>query len=199
MTSEFMEASPCRCPPVGNIMADNNITCAAQCGKPRAACAAYEEPSMQTKLLIGGRLVAGRGQRRVGARCRQRHARSPRCRRRRRHRWTRRWRAADAAFPGWARTPPKDRPLLLTRIAERIEAEAADYAALESRQHRQAARPPMLNDELPAIADVFRFFAGACRAPQGLAAGEYLPGHTQHDPPRSGRASWPRSRRGTIR
>ncbi|MGH8277337.1 MAG: aminobutyraldehyde dehydrogenase, partial [Steroidobacteraceae bacterium] len=25
---------------------------------------------------------------------------------------------------------------------------------------------------------VFRYFAGACRVPQGLAAGEYLPGHT---------------------
>ncbi len=31
---------------------------------------------------------------------------------------------------------------------------------------------------MPAIADMFRYFAGVCRAPQGLAAGEYLPGHT---------------------
>ena len=31
---------------------------------------------------------------------------------------------------------------------------------------------------MPAIGDVFRYFAGVCRAPQGLAAGEYLPGHT---------------------
>jgi aminobutyraldehyde dehydrogenase len=35
-----------------------------------------------------------------------------------------------------------------------------------------------LNDELPAIADVFRFFAGASRCLTGSAAGEYLPGHT---------------------
>ncbi|MDH4608680.1 gamma-aminobutyraldehyde dehydrogenase, partial [Pseudomonas sp. BN102] len=35
-----------------------------------------------------------------------------------------------------------------------------------------------LNDELPAIADVFRFFAGASRCMSGSAAGEYLPGHT---------------------
>ncbi len=59
----------------------------------------------------------------------------------------------------------------------RIEAEAAAYAALES---RNTGKPlaAALNDEMPAIADVFRFFAGVCRVPQGLAAGEYLPGHT---------------------
>jgi aminobutyraldehyde dehydrogenase len=36
----------------------------------------------------------------------------------------------------------------------------------------------VLGDELPPIADIFRYFAGVCRAPQGLAAGEYLPRHT---------------------
>ena len=35
-----------------------------------------------------------------------------------------------------------------------------------------------LNDEIPAIADVFRFFAGACRVMNGSVAGEYLPGFT---------------------
>ena len=36
----------------------------------------------------------------------------------------------------------------------------------------------VLNDELPAVADVFRFFAGASRCLTGMAAGEYLAGHT---------------------
>ena len=45
-------------------------------------------------------------------------------------------------------------------------------------QHRASPQAAALNDEMPSIADVFRFFAGACRSPQGLAAGEYLPGHT---------------------
>lgn len=36
----------------------------------------------------------------------------------------------------------------------------------------------MLNDEIPAIVDVFRFFAAAARTPHGLAAGEYSPGFT---------------------
>lgn len=33
-------------------------------------------------------------------------------------------------------------------------------------------------DEIPAVVDVFRFFAGAARCLNGLAAGEYLEGHT---------------------
>jgi aminobutyraldehyde dehydrogenase len=36
----------------------------------------------------------------------------------------------------------------------------------------------VLADEIPAIADVFRFFAGAARTQHGLIAGEYLPGFT---------------------
>jgi aminobutyraldehyde dehydrogenase len=85
--------------------------------------------------------------------------------------------AAEAAFGAWSRSAPKDRAALLLRIAAGIEADASAYAALES---RNTGKPlaAALNDELPAIADVFRFFAGACRAPHGLAAGEYLPGHT---------------------
>jgi aminobutyraldehyde dehydrogenase len=85
--------------------------------------------------------------------------------------------AAEAAFPGWARTAPKERAARLSAIAAHIDAEAAAYAALES---RNTGKPlaAVLADELPSIADVFRFFAGACRSPAGLAAGEYLPGHT---------------------
>jgi aminobutyraldehyde dehydrogenase len=85
--------------------------------------------------------------------------------------------AAEAAFGGWARTPPKERAALLLRVAEHIEADGEAYAALES---RNTGKPlaAMLADEIPSIADVFRFFAGVCRAPQGLAAGEYLAGHT---------------------
>jgi aminobutyraldehyde dehydrogenase len=85
--------------------------------------------------------------------------------------------AAEAAFPAWARSAPKERAAALLRIAEHIEAQAPAYAALES---RNTGKPlaAVIADELPAIADVFRFFAGACRSPQGLAAGEYLPGHT---------------------
>lgn len=86
-------------------------------------------------------------------------------------------RAADAAFVGWSQTAPKDRSLALLRLADCIDAHAEELAALES---DNCGKPYMaaLNDELPAIADVFRFFAGASRCLSGSAAGEYLPGHT---------------------
>ena len=72
--------------------------------------------------------------------------------------------AAERAFEGWARTAPKDRAALLLRIADGLETEAEDYAALES---RNTGKPlaAMINDELPAIADVFRYFAGVAAAP----------------------------------
>ena len=85
--------------------------------------------------------------------------------------------AAAKAFPGWAATVPKDRAALLLKLADRIEAEAQDFAALES-QNCGKPLSAALNDEIPAIADVFRFFAGAARALHGSVAGEYLPGFT---------------------
>ena len=82
------------------------------------------------------------------------------------------------AFPGVvSATVPKDRAALLLKIADRIEAEAADYAQLES-QNCGKPYAAVLNDEIPAIADVFRFFAGAARTLHGAVAGEYLPGFT---------------------
>ncbi|MFS2127843.1 gamma-aminobutyraldehyde dehydrogenase [Pseudomonas sp. Pseusp97] len=85
--------------------------------------------------------------------------------------------AADAAFDSWSQTAPKDRSLLLLALADAIDANAEELARLES---NNCGKPysAALNDELPAVADVFRFFAGACRVMQGSAAGEYLPGHT---------------------
>ncbi|OEO26785.1 gamma-aminobutyraldehyde dehydrogenase [Pseudomonas sp. J237] len=85
--------------------------------------------------------------------------------------------AADAAFESWSQTAPKDRSLLLLRLADAIEAQAETFARLES---DNCGKPyaAALGDEIPAIADVFRFFAGASRCLNGSAAGEYLPGHT---------------------
>ncbi|MCY1393867.1 Gamma-aminobutyraldehyde dehydrogenase [compost metagenome] len=86
-------------------------------------------------------------------------------------------RAAHTAFDGWSQTAPKDRALLLLRLADRIEEHAEELARLES---DNCGKPyaAALNDEIPAIADVFRFFAGASRCLTGSAAGEYLPGFT---------------------
>jgi aminobutyraldehyde dehydrogenase len=85
--------------------------------------------------------------------------------------------AAEKATSVWAQTVPKDRAALLLRIADRIEAEGAAFAKLES-DNTGKPLAAALNDEIPAIADVFRFFAGAARVQHGALAGEYLPGYT---------------------
>lgn len=85
--------------------------------------------------------------------------------------------AAGRAWSGWARTAPKDRAVLLLKIADRVEAFGPELARLESNNCGKPYKAA-LNDEIPAIADVFRFFAGAARCLSGSAAGEYLPGYT---------------------
>ena len=94
--------------------------------------------------------------------------------------------AAAKAFPGWAATVPKDRGTLLLKLADRIEAEGQDFAALES-QNCGKPLAAALNDEIPAIADVFRFFAGAARTHARLGGRRIPAGLHQHDPPRSHR------------
>ena len=85
--------------------------------------------------------------------------------------------AAEKAFATWSRTTPAERSGYLLQIADRIEAEADGFAALEALNCGKpinAAR----GDEIPAIVDCYRFFAGAVRCMPGNAAGEYLPGFT---------------------
>jgi aminobutyraldehyde dehydrogenase len=131
---------------------------------------------MQTQLLIGGRLISGEGPADpvLDAGSGAQIAAVPQASLAQVHAAVM---AAEAAFAGWARTAPRERAALLGRIADHIDTQAGAYAALES---RNTGKPlaAMLGDEMPSIADVFRFFAGVCRSPQGLAAGEYLPGHT---------------------
>jgi len=85
--------------------------------------------------------------------------------------------AAHAAFGAWAATAPRERAEKLLELADRITREADRLASLES---LNCGKPysAALNDELPVIADVFRFFAGAVRTQQGMVAGEYMPGFT---------------------
>lgn len=85
--------------------------------------------------------------------------------------------AAAKAFDNWSRTPPKDRAARLLKLADYLEDKAAEYAALE---FENTGKPylAVLNDEIPVIADVFRFFAGAARTLTGPVAGEYMSGFT---------------------
>ena len=85
--------------------------------------------------------------------------------------------AADKAFAKWSRTTPAERSGYLLKIADRIEAEADGFAALEA---LNCGKPinAVKNDEIPALVDCYRFFAGAVRCMPGQAAGEYMEGHT---------------------
>lgn len=85
--------------------------------------------------------------------------------------------AAADAFEPWSRTTPAERSTALLKIADAIERDAESYADLESLNCGKP-RHLVLADEIPAIVDCFRFFAGACRTMHGPLAGEYLPGHT---------------------
>ena len=85
--------------------------------------------------------------------------------------------AAEKAFATWSKTTPAERSSYLLKIADRIEAEADGFAALEA---INCGKPinAVKNDELPAIVDCYRFFAGAARCVPASAAGEYMAGHT---------------------
>ncbi len=85
--------------------------------------------------------------------------------------------AAETAFDSWSATTPSQRSAYLLKIADAIEQDAAGFATLES---LNCGKPinAVLNDEIPAIVDCWRFFAGAIRSLHAPVAGEYLPGHT---------------------
>ena len=85
--------------------------------------------------------------------------------------------AAEKAFSSWSQTTPSQRSAYLLKIADAIEKDAEGFAALEA---LNCGKPinAVLNDEIPAIVDCYRFFAGAVRNLHGPVAGEYLPGHT---------------------
>lgn len=135
-----------------------------------------EESLMQTNMLINGKLVAGEGPAwtvldpaKGTALAQINEATEAQV--------DSAVRAADKAFDGWSQTTPKERSTALLAIADVIEQHGAALARLES---DNCGKPyaAALNDEIPAIADVFRYFAGAARCLGGSAAGEYLPGHT---------------------
>ncbi|HTZ69318.1 MAG TPA: gamma-aminobutyraldehyde dehydrogenase [Acetobacteraceae bacterium] len=85
--------------------------------------------------------------------------------------------AARQAFLTWGRTTPAERSALLLKLADSIEQNADHLADIESRNTGKP-RHAMRGDEIPAIIDVFRFFAGAARTMPGLVAGEYSAGFT---------------------
>jgi len=87
--------------------------------------------------------------------------------------------AAADAFPAWSRTTPGERQLALLKLADLLEANAAEVADAEIRETGKI-RSVVLDEEIPQCADQIRFFAGAARALGTAAAGEYLSGTTSY-------------------
>jgi len=85
--------------------------------------------------------------------------------------------AAEKAFAIWSKMPPKERSLRMLKIADRIEAMADEFAALEM---TNCGKPigTVKGVDVGNTVDVFRFFAGAARTVPGVPAGEYRAGHT---------------------
>ena len=77
----------------------------------------------------------------------------------------------------WFDTTPRDRSERLLKLANVIEENGDELARIES---ENVGKPlaPTISEEIPPIADCFRFFAGAARLLEGRAAGEYMKGFT---------------------
>jgi len=85
--------------------------------------------------------------------------------------------AAQRAYDDvWFDTPPKERADRMLRLADAIEADAANLAHLES---IDVGKPiTAAKTDIPFIVDNLRFFAGAARLQEGKSSGEYERGFT---------------------
>src|SRR5262245_2419694 len=84
--------------------------------------------------------------------------------------------AAAAALPEWLDATPAERAELLLKLADVIDANTDELAAIES---RNVGKPlSYAKDEMPICSDNLRFFAGAARILEGRSAGEYMKGYT---------------------
>jgi betaine-aldehyde dehydrogenase len=86
-------------------------------------------------------------------------------------------RAARSAFEAWSVTTPAERSLALLKLADALEERGEEIARREA---INAGKPveAVKADEIPAMVDNLRFFAGAARNLEGKATGEYLEGYT---------------------
>jgi 1-pyrroline dehydrogenase len=84
--------------------------------------------------------------------------------------------AAETAFATWKKTTPQDRSLMLLKIADALDAQADELGRLESANTGKPVGAAI--DEIAVCSDLFRFFAGAARIMDGLAANEFAAGHT---------------------
>jgi 1-pyrroline dehydrogenase len=84
--------------------------------------------------------------------------------------------AAATAFATWIDSTPKERSEMLHKLADAIEADAAELSRIES---QNVGKPKGVSDfDVEFSVDNLRFFAGAARVVDGKSAGEYTKGFT---------------------
>jgi 1-pyrroline dehydrogenase len=84
--------------------------------------------------------------------------------------------AAKRALPEWLETTPKERGEILLKMADALEEHGEEIARLES---LNVGKPiAVARDEIPAMVDNLRFFAGAARTLRDQTTGEYMQGYT---------------------
>ncbi|MFT0812745.1 gamma-aminobutyraldehyde dehydrogenase [Synechococcus sp. OH20] len=88
--------------------------------------------------------------------------------------------AAQTAFYDgrWSKLTPGERSLALWKLADLIEARAAELARVESENTGKPYELVSLGGDLPFAVDNLRFFAAAARDIHGFSAGEYAKGYT---------------------
>jgi betaine-aldehyde dehydrogenase len=88
--------------------------------------------------------------------------------------------AAHTAFYDgrWSRLTPGERSLALWKLADLLEARAADFARAESLNTGKPYGIVSLGADLPFAVDNLRFFATAARDTHGYSSGEYAKGYT---------------------
>ena len=95
----------------------------------------------------------------------------------RRGRRPRRRRGRAAFDETWMDATPGRRQAALLKLAEIVEEHGEEFGKLESEERGQAVRGHDV-EEVPVIADQFRFFAGGARFLEGRSTGEYMKGFT---------------------
>ena len=72
--------------------------------------------------------------------------------------------AAKAAYPGWSTTTPAERATAMLKLADILDEHGEELSDLEA---ADAGKPrnAFFEDEMPAVSDTLRFFAGAGRVP----------------------------------
>ena len=91
--------------------------------------------------------------------------------------------AADKAFRGWSKIPPRQRGRLLLRVAEVMEARTEEMARIIAEETGNALRT-QARTEATLSADIFRYFGGLAGELKGetIPLGEQVLSYTRREP-----------------